>query len=394
MLRPLWIAAALGLGGLAAVVAGCGGGAGSAVEASSPAPQGRLRVSITDAPACGYDAVWVTIERVRFHTSDSAGEGDAGWQEIVLAPPQRIELLALANGVLDELGQLGLPAGRYTQMRLVLADNSKTDPLANAVKPSGGSELPLDTPSGQSSGLKLKMNLEVPADKLVDLVIDFDACKSVVTRGKSGKVGLKPVLTATPVLSDAGLRVLGRLDPSSAGSGTQVSLQQAGVVIKSTSPAADGSFVLYPVPVGSYDLVFASPERALVVLTGVPVSSTAYTHVLPPGQAIALPASPMLPVGGKVSPASATVRALVDLSGGPRVEAAWFAVDGDSGSFTQQLPTAAPWRAAWVAPPAMPTLVQDSAVAGRYTLEAVSGGASQTRAITLTPSLPPLDFQF
>jgi len=58
--------------GLAAVAAACGGG-GSGGGGES----GVLKVSLTDAPACGYDNVWVTVTKVRVHRSDTAGDGDA-----------------------------------------------------------------------------------------------------------------------------------------------------------------------------------------------------------------------------------------------------------------------------------------------------------------------------
>ena len=105
----------------------CGGGAESTPLAST----GFLRVALTDAPACGYEAVFVTVREVRAHKSLTAIEGDAGWATIALPSPRRIDLLTLTNGALDELGQAPLEAGRYTQMRLVLADNTAATPLAS-----------------------------------------------------------------------------------------------------------------------------------------------------------------------------------------------------------------------------------------------------------------------
>src|SRR5215207_2334268 len=118
-------------------LAACGGGG------DTGGGTGTLRMALTDAPACGYDAVNVTIERVRVHKSSSAGDNDAGWSDLVVAPQQRVNLLTLTNGVLEELGETPLPAGRYTQMRLVLAANGNNAPFANSVLPSGGSEVAL-----------------------------------------------------------------------------------------------------------------------------------------------------------------------------------------------------------------------------------------------------------
>ena len=113
----------------------CGGGGGSAGDMA-----GSLRVALTDAPACGFDAVNVTVQKVRIHQSASANENDAGWTDITLTPPKRVNLLSLTNGVLEELGQTTLAAGKYQQLRLVLAANDAATPLANAVTPTGQAE--------------------------------------------------------------------------------------------------------------------------------------------------------------------------------------------------------------------------------------------------------------
>ena len=92
-----------------------------AAVSAAPAAPAPCTLAITDAPSCGYDAVNVTIEKVRVHQSARRGDSDAGWSEVVLSPAKRIDLLTLTNGVLEELGQTPLPAGTYTQLRLVLA---------------------------------------------------------------------------------------------------------------------------------------------------------------------------------------------------------------------------------------------------------------------------------
>jgi hypothetical protein len=202
---PRRLAAACGAAAI--VLAACGGGS------DSGGGSGTLRLALTDAPACGYDAVNVTIERVRVHQSSVAGENDAGWTDLIVAPQRRVNLLSLTNGVLEELGQTQLPAGRYTQMRLVLAPNGGTQPPANSVLPSGGTETPLTTPSAQQSGLKLNVGIEVGANQIADVVLDFDACKSIVPRGHSGQYNLKPVIAVVPRNNDVG-RIEGYVDPS------------------------------------------------------------------------------------------------------------------------------------------------------------------------------------
>ena len=373
------------------LIPGCGGGGGIGGTAND---FGTMHLSITDAPACGYDAVHVTIDKVRVHQSSAAADADGGWSEVVLAPAKRIDLLMLTNGVLEELGQTALPAGKYTQMRLVLASNSGGNPLANSVTPTGAAETALTTPSAQQSGIKLNVDIDIVAGKVADFVIDFDACKSVVKRGNLGQYNLKPVVTVVPVLSDAGLRVVGYVAPSIAGVATNVSVQFNGLPVKATIPDVTGKFVLYPVPAGSYDLVVTSAGHVTAVMTGVPVISTAYTYVNSAALPIAPALTAMRPVSGTVAPATATVRAMQAFIGGPVIEVAWAAVDATSGAFEFSLPINAPVKTAYVANPLSLNFVADAGAAGQYSLEAASNAVTKAVPINALVAVPPVTFTF
>jgi hypothetical protein len=163
---------------LAVVAAGCGSDGGGGTQ------PGTLGVAITDAPACGFDEVNVTVSKVRVHQSSSASENAAGWTEITLNPTRKINLLNLndptqPNLALESLGETPLEAGHYTQLRLVLVPNSGGPPFANSVVLSGiPGEVALDTPSAVHSGIKLIHQFNVGSGQRVDLLLDFDACKS------------------------------------------------------------------------------------------------------------------------------------------------------------------------------------------------------------------------
>ena len=377
---------------LAALVVACGGGGGS--------PTGTMRLSLADSPACGYDNVFVTVEKVRVHQSGSANENDPGWSEVVLPVAQRVDLLTLTNGILLPLGQAELPAGNYTQMRLVLGDKpppgSPQGTLANSIKPTGSVETELTTPSGQQSGLKMNVNISVPAGQVADFAIDFDACKSFVKSGNSGKYIIKPVVAVTPILASAAQRVVGYVDPALAAGGTSISLQLNGRQVKGTVPGANGSFVLYPVEPGTYDLVVTSAGRATAVMTGVPVTTTAVTTIN------ALPTAitpPILTQGtrnvtGNVSPATATVRSLQALSGGATVETHWAAVDATSGDFDFTLPIDPPVRTAYAVNTATMTLTPDTLALGLYTIEAQSGSDTQSQLIDTNDVVAPVTLTF
>jgi hypothetical protein len=379
-------------------LAGCGGGGGGDGGISGT---GIMQLAITDAPSCGYDHVYLTVDRVRVHKSSTAVDGDTGWSEVVLTPARRIDLLTLTNGVLNDLGQTPLPAGKYTQMRLVLAPNSGSNPPPNAVTPTGGAEVALTTPSAQQSGIKLNVNMDVAAGTLADFVIDFDACKSIVKRGNSGQYNLKPVMAVIPVVSNAGMRVVGYVDPSIAVATTNVSVQINGVPVKATMPNTGltdiGKFELYPVPVGTYDLVVTAAGHVTAVMTGVPVVSSSITSINSATTRIVTPSATMRSVNGTVNPATTTVRALQMLTGGPTVEVAWGLVDDlvSPATFSFSLPIEAPIKAAYVANPvAMNFVIDTPAIAGHYTLEASSGGVVKTQAIDANASVPAVAFTF
>lgn len=365
------IGASLGL------LAACGGGGDSGAT-------GTLRLALTDAPACGYDAVNVTIERVRVHKSASAGDNDGGWVDIALAQPTTVDLLSLRNGVLSELGSAQLEAGRYTQMRLVLLKD------ANTIVPTGGSEQPLTTPSATQSGLKFNIGIDVAANEVADFVLDFDACKSIVKAGKSGKYLLKPVLTVLPRLTGV-QSVEGYVVPSLANSQTAVTLQQGGVVVRGTVPDVNGRFLLSPLPAaGSYDLVITADGRATAVMTGVPVTATSVTTVTTAAAPIDLPDSPSATASGSAltsaTPATvpdATIRALQVFGTAPAqttIEVAARRVDADDGGYAFVLPTAPLIASTY---PSL-TFTAQAATAGKYTLEAsVPGKLTQLVDIDL-----------
>ncbi|HJV59938.1 MAG TPA: DUF4382 domain-containing protein [Albitalea sp.] len=365
----------------AALLSACGGGGGS--PGTTATANGMLRVALTDAPACGYDHVNVTVQKVRVHQSSNASDTDSGWSEVVLNPAQKIDLLGLTNGVLQELGQTSLPAGTYTQMRLVLAANDATTPMANSVTPTGGAETAMDTPSGMQTGLKMNVDITVAANQVADFVLDFDACKSVVKRGSSGMYNLKPVVKVIPRLSDAGLRVVGYVAPALAVPTTSVSVQLNGVPVKATPPDSTGKFVLYPVPVGTYDLVVSAAGRATATITGVPVVDTGYTYVNTTTSVIDPPASTMYTASGTVTTGSTPIDATVDVvkkyTGGPNVVVAGAPVDGTTGVFSYALPASAPVRTSYAAAASAVSFTADPATpTGKYTLSATSGTSNKT----------------
>lgn len=362
-----WSAAAI----TAVLASACGGGGGGGDST------GTLGVSLTDAPACGFDAVNVTVLKVRVHQSSTASDTDAGWYEIPVN--RKINLLNLSNGVLDKLGEVPLAAGHYTQVRLVLDANS-TLALSNSVVPTGGSETALVTPSAVQSGIKLVNEFDVAAGQRVDLVLDFDACKSIVQRG-NGTYALKPVIKVVPFVLNG---IDGYVDLSLLGSKPMVTAQQNGVIVQSSVPnPLTGEFFLPRLPIGNYDVVFTANGRATAVIATVPVVSATSVAIVSSSVApVALPVSATHIASGKavLNPTSAVEIAYVAGkqtvgATAPVVTVRFIGADDTAaGAYSLVLPTAAPLLGQFGTGALPIGLVVQAGAAGKYSIEASAVG--------------------
>jgi hypothetical protein len=389
-----WFPRALIVATATAALAACGGGGGGS---SQPVQQqGTLRVSLTDSPSCGYSNVFVTVEKVRVHQSASANDNAAGWSEIVLSPAKRVDVLTLTNGVLEGLGQMPLTAGQYQQVRLVLAENG-SGALANALRlEPTGPDIPLATPSGQQSGLKLIRPFTVEPNRVSDLILDFLVCDSIVRRG-NGTYALKPViqiLEAVNVAAIAGNVGAAHVPNAATGQeGALVTAQKDGVVLRATVPDAVGEFTLaYLDPTKSpYDIVFTQPSFGTAVIASVPATTSAVTRVSTSGGPILLDASVMRTASGILGPegarSTAVVRARQAVVGGPTVQVGPVAnVSDTTGAYSVSLPALAPRLAAYST--TLPLSFSSVAAStGLYALRAsASGYAMQDLSVNLSAS--------
>ncbi|GAA5522487.1 DUF4382 domain-containing protein [Aliifodinibius salicampi] len=208
----------------------------------------HMKVKLTDAPG-DYQEVNIDVQAMRIHytpfSSDTASDPSGEWIDLPVEP-MKVDLLELTNGVDTLLADAELDPGHYKELRLILgSDNTvMVDSMLKDLK----------VPSGQQSGYKIKFKTELEAGENIDVVVDFDAGRSVHKAGKSGKYILKPVLKAF-VESGEEVEVgsiSGAVEPSES---TPNIFAIVGEDTSATTQAdEDGEFLLQGLESGQYDL--------------------------------------------------------------------------------------------------------------------------------------------
>ena len=181
---------------------GGGSGGGGSIDT------GTVSVNLMDLPNDEYKAVYVNISEVQVHkagTTDKDSKESGGAWLTVGSPNKIYNLLELVNGVMESLGTRDLEAGKYTQVRLIIGETlpedsgeqyfrlaSRDSKLCHRQRQSGN-EIPLKIPSGFKTGIKLVHSFQVESNSYTELILDFDAMRSIVETG-NGKLILKPTI--------------------------------------------------------------------------------------------------------------------------------------------------------------------------------------------------------
>ena len=176
----------------------CSGGGGG----SDSGGTGTLSVSLTDS-AGQYKAVYVSIIGVQVHMGGNEND-QKNWLTIPM-DLNTINLCELTNGVFEELGSIRLPSGKYTQLRLVLSDKPEENELniLSEMHPSAHYVIlddinntveELKIPSGYQTGVKIVKGFTINNNQTTEILLDFDASRSVVESGNSGQWLLNPTI--------------------------------------------------------------------------------------------------------------------------------------------------------------------------------------------------------
>ena len=249
-------------------IVSCGSG-GS--ETAATGTTGTLGLSLTDATSDQYQAIYVTINEIQ--VKQGTDEEEAGWMTI-LTPGKTFDLLTLVNGVRTDLGLAELEAGQYGQMRLILGELPEapetnllgnSHPYANYLIDSADQEIELKVPSGYQTGIKIVHGFTIIANGATELILDFDALKSVVQAGKSGKWLLKPTIKVLETVDNSvgGIAttdgvdldpVEGALVSAQIDDATALDSKNAVSIESATISDIEGTYFMYLVP-DTYNIV-------------------------------------------------------------------------------------------------------------------------------------------
>ena len=149
-----------------------------ACKKSSKVP---VQFLLTDNPTA-LDEVNIHIIGMQVKINDD----NAAWITID-AKDTTINLLDLQNGITEVIAQDEVPEGVLKEVRFILASDNTV--VAD------GTPYPLQTPSAEDSGLKIKINKQL-GQTLNTFELDFDAAESV--KEENGNYRLEPVIRLVP----------------------------------------------------------------------------------------------------------------------------------------------------------------------------------------------------
>jgi len=263
---------------VASLLTGCGGGGGGG---STSTGTGTLSLALTDSSTVKYKAIYVTIDEVQVNRKDSASNGNSGWTTVA-TPEKTYNLLKLINGLTAVLGDSELEAGMYRQIRLIIGKHQESEnnilgvphPYANYVILNDGTNTlkELKISSGFQTGIKLVHNFQVFENTVVELVLDFDACQSVVEAGNS-KYLLKPTIKV--IETDNKSTVYGDVLDSGSSSpiagalvSAQISEGLSATVVRATLTSdevgEEGQYSLILSPGQEYNIVAYSNQKVVI----------------------------------------------------------------------------------------------------------------------------------
>jgi len=199
----------------------------------------QLQVRLVDNPAVDVKSVWVDIRGVEIIANGG------GPTELAGIHPGVYNLMELTNGKDTLLADALIPAGKLSQIRLILGDN-------NYIVNGAGDTIDLKTPSAMQSGLKVQIHEDLSGGILYRLTLDFDVARSIVPAGNGTDINLKPVLRVLSFAPSGG-NISGTVLPGSVAAAV-FAISGADTIASTFTSTPSGNFLIKDVPAGNYSL--------------------------------------------------------------------------------------------------------------------------------------------
>ncbi|TGE21248.1 DUF4382 domain-containing protein [Hymenobacter aquaticus] len=256
---------------------------GCSKDSASDTSTAKLEVRLMDAPG-DFNRVSLDVQQIEVHLKEESNPD--GWALLPFTP-QAVNVLEYVNGRSALLVSTDFAPGDLKEIRLILGPNS-------TVTTPDGQVYALKTPSGQTSGVKLKLDkATLRPRETFQLLLDFDVAKSIVERGnwkpgndKKERFLLKPVIRL--VAQEVAGAIYGTVTPAAAKPqilAIRSSLTPADTF--STAADATGAYRFQGIPSGTYRVEFFptaaapanQPAYRTAVVSGVVVVNNQATDL-------------------------------------------------------------------------------------------------------------------
>jgi hypothetical protein len=244
---------------------------------------GYVVIKLTDAPfpADSVAEANITIDWVQLIEYDGEDgeqeihESDSAYVMFEMESPVTYNLLELSNGITAILGEKEIPAGNYDEIRLHVDSSS--------IVLNDGSVYDLKVPSGNASGLKIKLDpyFSLEDGGYAEILLDFDVSRSFVVRGNfnKGKINgfiFKPVVRAAANYQVTTGEINGTVNDTTGTSleNALLTLVSGDDTITSAITDTDGFYAMTGIFPGDYTLIcdkddFVEQDSVVTVEKGV-----------------------------------------------------------------------------------------------------------------------------
>jgi len=266
------------IGGLGALLAGCGTKSDVSLSGNNPAQ---------------YSHVWVTVQAVWFNENASAGPEDGGWEKFSLSTPSTVDLVALSSGNLGSIASgLRVAARTYSQVRLIPVD--PTAALAASAQNAGAlynfevdyvdsqgttHQLPLELMS-PDMGIGIQTSLKVPVGRIgAGLGSPGTTSTTTIPFGSGSSTTTNPFGTTTGTTASISSTSTSRATNTTPNNSFAVALDGTVDLVPFTFASSSTGILFSSQASAAYDLAQAGGISGQLTLTNITTSTSGLPNI-------------------------------------------------------------------------------------------------------------------